>query len=85
MKFFKMICRDLVYMTPRFYTEEAVFDVNEDGKWFPVCALDHLDDGDGHSGLKVGFVKAFQWMSIGFAYKQETNLRPYRGKNGDLD
>lgn len=85
MKALKALWDLLVFLTPHVYTDEAVFDVDDKGEWYPVCSVEDVQPGEYFK--KVGKVRAFQWLWFGFVFQRDETLREFnvRGRRGNSD
>lgn len=75
MKLLKTLWELLVFMTPHIYTDEAVFEQDDNGEWFPVCCVEDVQPGEFFK--KTGKVRAFQWLWFGFVFMRENPLRDF--------
>lgn len=60
-------------LIPRFVTEWVVIEDTPDG-FFPVCAVNDLDEYEWHEGLLFCQMRSFAFLGMGFFSKQITEV-----------
>jgi|GEM_PF-3846680 hypothetical protein len=79
MTIIKTIWGWVLFCIPHFSTDEAFFDLGDDGDYYPVCVVGGEKPGDHF--CKVGKIKGIEWFGRGIDFMQETPLRDIDGSH----